>query len=123
MQTRIIDLNCRDKEYKFNISVVSDDVWRNFAHDIVLAKGEYIKNLELNGYKVVIRDNKVKFKLFYKDSFYHELEYHLDEFGRISKNYQDIASTLWQDIMIGYYGEDYKKALRAKIVANIEKSI
>jgi hypothetical protein len=39
MQTRIIDLNCKDKEYNFNLSIVSEIDWKNFAHDIVLAKG------------------------------------------------------------------------------------
>ncbi len=123
MQTIVIDLNCKDKEYNFNMSVISEKEWNDFAHDIVLAKGEYIKDLELNGYKVVIRDNKAKFKLFYKDSCYHELEYHLDEFGRVSKNYGDVTSALFQDIMIEHYGEDYKKALRTKMSTVIEQTI
>lgn len=123
MQARVIDLNCKDKEYKFNISVIGEDKWRDFAHDVVLAKGEKLKDLELNGYKVVIRDNKVKFKLFYKDSFYHELEYHLDEFGRSSKSYGDVVSALWQDVMMEYYGEDYKKTLKHKMTANVVRTI
>ena len=123
MQARLIDLNCKDKEYEFNMSVLTENNWNNFAHNVVLAKGEYIKSLELNGYKVVIRDNKAKFKLFYKDSFYHELEYHLDCFGRVSKNYDDIVSSLFQDVMAEHYGEDYENALKLKKSTNIEKSI
>lgn len=111
MQTRIIDLNCRDKEYKFNFSIVSEEEWRDFAHNVVLYKGQNIKTLELNGYKIVIRDNKVKVKLFYQDVAYHELEYHLDEFGRASKNYQDVISEFIQEIMSEHYGEKYEKAL------------
>jgi hypothetical protein len=51
------------------------------------------------------------------------LEYHLDEFARVSKNYGDVASALFQDIMIEYYGEDYKKALRSKVLNQIEQTI
>ena len=113
MQARIIDLNCRDKEYKFNLSVISEQEWRNLAHNIVLYKGQNIKILELNGYKIVIRDNKAKIKLFYQDTAYHELEYHFDEFGRPSKLYQDDVSEFMQEIMLCHYGAEYQKALES----------
>ena len=118
MQTRLINLNCKEKEYKFNMSAISEQDMKNLAYNIVLIKGENVKNLTLNGYKVVIRDNKAKFKLFYQDSFYHELEYYLDEFGRANKNYQDIISELWQDLMRKYYGKEYDDALKAKLSFN-----
>ena len=123
MQTRLINLNCKEKEYKFNMSVISEQDIRNLAHNIVLVKGENVKNLVLNGYKLIIRDNKAKFKLFYQDSFYHELEYHIDEFGRVSKNYQDVVSEFWQDVMRKYYGKEYDEALQVKISSCVDKQV
>ena len=105
------------------MSVISEQDIRNLAHNIVLVKGENIKNLVLNGYKIIIRDNKAKFKLFYQDSFYHEAEYHLDEFGRASKNYQDVVSNLWQDVMREYYGEEYDVALKKHLSLLTETQI
>ena len=96
---------------------------KNLARNIVLVKCENVKNLTLNGYKVIIRDNKAKFKLFYQDSFYHEVEYNLDEFGRISKDYQDVVSELWQDVMRKYYAEEYEDALKKKLSSLTEQQV
>lgn len=123
MQTRLINLNCRDKDYKFNMSVISEQDMKNLAHNIVLVKGENVKNITLNGYKVIIRDNKAKFKLFYQDSFYHEVEYYLDEFGILNQNYQDVVSELWQDVMRKYYGEEYEEVLKDKLSSFVEQQI
>lgn len=115
MKKAIIDLNCKDKDYKFNLSVVTENDWVDFAQAIVLNKGENVEGLQLNGFKVVVRDNKAKIKLYYQDLFYHELEYHLDEFGRNSKNYEDVVSVLFQSIMKKYYGAEYELELSNKL--------
>ena len=115
MKKAIIDLNCKDKEYKFSLSVITEKDWIDLAHAIVLNKGQNIKILTINGFKIVIRDNKAKVKIFYQDSYYHELEYHLDEFGRDSQNYEDEFSQLLQDVMSKHYGQEYKLALTSKL--------
>ncbi len=115
MHSRIIDLNCSQNEYKFNISAIKEEEWVDMAHEIVLAKGENVKELELTGCKVVIRDNKAKFQVFFQDSSYHEHAYHLDVFGRASREYKDLVSLLFQDTMINYYGEEYQTDLEEKI--------
>ena len=115
MQTRIIDLNRKEMNFEFRINVFSSDEWVDFAHQIIWAKGENVRNLELIGLKVVIRDNVAKVKIFYQDAFYHELEYYFDEFGRIDKQYKDVASNIWQQVMLSRYGEKYDIALRSKM--------
>ena len=115
MQTRFINLNCDANEYKFDMSKISNQEWIDMAHTIVLAKGQRIKALELQGIKVVVRDNKTKFKIFFQDSTYHEHEYHLDVFGRISRNYKDIVSELLQETMEHHYGQEYRDALDKKL--------
>lgn len=119
MQTKIIDLNCRDKIYNFNISVVSEDAWTRFAQDVVLERVGTLCRYSITGYRVRIRDNKARVLLCWKDSAYHEFEFQLDEYGRVSRGYSDIISKLWQDIMKSYYGEQYEKELvRLGIVKN-----
>ena len=115
MKKAIIDLNCKDKEYKFSLSVITEKDWIDLAHAIVLNKGQNIKILTINGFKIVIRDNKAKVKIFYQDSYYHELEYHLDEFGRVSQSYEDEFSQLLQDVMSKHYGQEYNLALTSKL--------
>ena len=122
MLVRIIDLNCQEKEYKFDISNLTEHDWKTFAHTVVMDYGEFVKDLTLNGMKVVIRDNKAKVKLFYQDSTYHELQYRLDEFGRISKNYKDIVSTVWQNIMKKRFGQTYETDLNQKF-STIENEV
>ena len=115
MQTKICRLNYRQNEYKFNLAAISESDWVNFAHDSMLELGERDNNLVLNGIKAVIRNNKAKVKLFYQDSAYHQLEYHLDEFGRASKNYRDVISSLFQGVMSKIYGAEYDAALEKKL--------
>ena len=115
MQKKLVNLNCGANEYKFDMSVISDQTWEDMAHNIVLAKGNYVKNLELTGFKIVIRDNKAKFKVFFQDGSYHEHEYHLDIFGRASRKYSDVVSELMQKVMTHYYGEEYSVALSNKL--------
>lgn len=115
MKKAIIDLNCEDKDYKFSLSVITEKDWVDFAHEMVLNKGENALELTLNGFKVVIRDNKAKIKIFYQDSCYHETEYHLDVFGRISKDYNDEVSQLWQAIMRNHHGKEYDETLASKL--------
>ncbi len=118
MQTRIVDLNCKDKEYQFTMSIITDADWKEFAYDIILEMGVYIKEPELTGCKVVIRDNKAKLKVFFQDQAYHELEYRLDVLGRKSKNYQDVVSVLWREKMQKYYGEEYSKFVEVNLGKN-----
>ena len=115
MQSRIIDLNSDQNQYKFSISAIQEKEWSDMAHTIVLAKGQRVKELELTGFKVVIRDNKAKFQVFFQDGTYHEHAYHLDVFGRASRNYKDIVSELFQDVMTAYYGQEYQTALAEKV--------
>jgi len=115
MKKAIIDLNCKDKEYKYSLSVITEKDWVDFVHEVVLNKGENVKILTTNGFKIVIRDNKAKVKIFYQDSNYHELEYQLDEFGRVSKNYEDEISQLLQGIMRKHYGQEYDLDLASKL--------
>ena len=122
MQTKIMDLNCGIN--KFSMSVITEKEWIDMAHAIVLAKGDRAGKLELKDVKVVVRENKAKFKVNFQDSTYHEHEYHLDIFGRASRNYQDVVSQLFQDVMEFHYHGDYKSALDAKLAeinATIEK--
>ena len=121
MLLRIIPLNCREKEYAFNLSVITDDRWSKFVQDIVNARVYDIKNVKINGAKIVVRDNKAKVKLFYQDVDYHEVVLYFDEFGRISKEYKDVVSQIWQDMMSEYYGNKYVGMLNNKLgVSNIE---
>lgn len=115
MQVRMINLNCEANEYKFDMSAITEQEWIDMARDICWENKEYAKALTLNGVKNVVRDNKSKFKVFYQDSSWHELEYRLDVFGRSSRNYQDFVSKLFQDIMAKHYGEEYLMALDAKL--------
>ena len=120
MQVKIMDLNCTEE--KFNLSAISKQEWIDLAHHVILAKGERIKVLELKDVKVVVRENRAKFDVSFQDSDYHEHKYHLDAFGRVSRNYQDIVSQLFQDVMGVHYGEEYKTALNEKL-AEINKAI
>ena len=122
MKKAIIDLNCKDRDYKFSLSVVTEKDWSDFVHEVVLNKGENIKILTTNGFKIVIRDNKAKFKVYYQDSFYHEIEYHIDMYGRASRDYSDSVSKLWQSIMVKYYGKEYQDSLSV-ILKPIEKTV
>ena len=114
MQVRIIDLNCEDKKYKFNLSVVSQDVWLNFMKEVLISRIEFAKTVTITGFKVTIRDNVAKVLLCWKDDLYHEFSCHLDPFGRVSKDYKDIVSEIWQNIMNDYYGEEYQKSIPSK---------
>ena len=120
----LMNLNEKNSNHQFDISVIDEKVWTNLAYDIVLAKGKRVNTLELKSAKIVIRDNKAKFKICFQDDLFHEHEYHLDTFGRASRAYSDIVSEMFQDIMEHYYGEEYKVALDNKLeeVNQIEKN-
>ena len=115
MQIRMIPLNCREKEYLFDLSVISEERWCEFIQAIVQARVSCVENLKINGAKIVLRDNKVKLKLFYQDDSYHEVILYCDEFGRISKDYKDIISQIWQKMVASYYGESYEEELNLKL--------
>ena len=122
MQARIIDLNCKEKEYKFNLSVVSQEMWGRCIRDILMVRASSTKGVIITGFKVTIRDNVAKVMLCWKDDLYHEFTCHLDEFGRISKNYKDLVSEIWQNIMFEYYGEEYRTQLDSKL-DNLNKTL
>ncbi|MBO5954930.1 MAG: hypothetical protein J6Q13_03075 [Clostridia bacterium] len=122
MKTAIIDLNCKDKYYQFNMSQVSNQDWEHFTLNVIIAKVGHIGGYEITGKKITIRDNKAKIMLCWKDVNYHEFQFHLDEFGRSLNNYKDIVSSLWQDVMISYFGDKYRSALESKL-ETIDKSI
>ena len=61
--------------------------------------------------------------MFFQDGLYHEHEYNLDVFGRISKDYLDIVSELFQEMMEHYYGEEYRRALDEQLSNQTDKQI
>lgn len=122
MQARIIDLNCKDKEYKFNLSIVSQDMWLRFIRDVLLVRVSSVEGVSITGFKVTIRDNVAKILLCWKDDLYHEFNFHLDAFGRVSKNYKDLVSEIWQNIMNEYYGDEYRSSLDSKL-GNLNQTI
>lgn len=123
MQFNIVPLNCRDKQYEFNIVAVREDDWIKFVKSVLLARTDNVSSVSLTGFKVVIRDNIAKVVLYWKDEeFYHEFKFHLDPFGRVSKDYKDLVSEIWQNLMGDYYGEEYNSALEAKL-ANLNQTI
>ena len=115
MSLVVMNLNDKNEQHQFDMSVIHEEVWDNLAHDIVLAKGKQVNGLGLKSAKVVVRGNKAKLKICFQDDLYHEHEYHLDVFGRASRNYSDLVSEMFQDIMKHYYGEEYEVALNNKL--------
>ena len=113
--TVVKDFN--EGEYKFNISVMSSKDWTNFTLDVLTARLDTIKGVKLSGTKVSVRDNVAKVMISWEtaDNAYHEFEFHLDEFGRKSKNYQDLVSNIWQNQMSKFYDKEYVQALQAKL--------
>ena len=110
-------LNLNEKEYKFDLSVISVNSWTQFMFDVLLARVDNIKAVKTPSIKYNIRDNVAKVVISWlgeKDS-YHEFTCHLDEFGRISKNYQDVVSEIWQNKMADYYNEEYVQDLNTKL--------
>lgn len=115
MQTVVVDVNEKN-DNKFNISVVSKDDWTKFTKTIIVGRLNEDKSVKMLGSFVNIRDNKAKVKICWEDNLYHEFEFHIDEFGRSSKGYQDLVSQIWQNIMTDYYQEEYVIELDAKLV-------
>ena len=115
MPVVLINLNDKDASYQFDMSVVDEEAWSIMAQEIVLAKGKRVKSLALKSAKVVIRENKAKFKVCFQDDLYHEHEYHLDVFGRDSRDYLDLVSEMFQDTMKSYYGAEYEEALNQRL--------
>ena len=115
MQSIISDLNCSEKEYKFNLSDLTREEWTKFARDVLITCLPVLRGTRITGYRVKIRDNKAKVLICWKDEAYHEKEFHLDEFGRVSKNYQDVVSNIWQNIMSDHFGKEYNRVLSPKL--------
>jgi len=115
MQYVISDLNCSDKEYKFNLSNLTQEEWTKFSRDVLVSCLPILKGTKITGFRVKIRDNKAKVLICWKDDAYHEYEFHLNEFGRASQNYQDIVSNIWQNLMSARFGEEYNNELNGKL--------
>lgn len=113
--TVVKDFN--EGEYKFNLSTTSSKEWTKLMLDILVARLDSVKGVKITGSKITIRGNVAKVLLAWEDvnQNYHELTFHLDEFGRKSKNYQDLISQIWQNNMSNHYGEDYNQALSLKL--------
>lgn len=113
----IVVKDFNEGEYKFNISVMSSKDWTKFALDVLTARLDSIRGVKMPSTKVTVRDNVSKVLISWEtaDNAYHEFEFHLDEFGRKSKNYQDLVSNIWQNKMSSFYGEEYNQALQAKL--------
>ncbi len=109
----------------FNVSVVSSQDWTKFVLDILTARLDSIRGVKLSGTKISIRDNVAKVVISWKsaDKAYHEFTFHVDEFGRKSKNYQDLVSNIWQNLMSDHFGEEYNHALQLKLDEINVKSI
>ncbi len=102
-----------DKDYKFDLSIMSGKDWTHFMFDVLLSKLENIEGVKTPSIKLSIRDNvaKVMISWLELDESYHEFTFHLDEFGRKSENYQDLISNIWQNIMTEHYHEAYIQEL------------
>lgn len=117
----VIDLN--DKEYKFNLSNLTEQDWNNFTTD-VLANRIDVEGIDIVGYKLKIRDNEANILICWREpGAYREKQLVLDEFGRHSKGYQDFASKSLQNLMVAHYGKEYIDELNSKLEEVKNKSI
>ena len=115
MDVRVVPYDGDNKKFQFNISNISKESWKTFVLDILIARLPETKGVTLIDNYVEIRDNVAKVQICWQDKFYHEFKFHLDEFGRKSKEYSDIVSEIWQNVMTDYYQEEYVDALDAKL--------
>ena len=106
-----------EEKHQYSISVVSSKEWTKFMLDVLTARLETVKGVKLGGTKITIRDNVAKVMISWtsNNNAYHEFTFHVDEFGRKSKNYQDLVSNIWQNLMSEKYGIEYNKALQSKL--------
>lgn len=114
MRTIVIDVNEKNNA-RYSISAVTKEDWDKLIKSVILNRVQNSESIKLYPSFVNIRDNVAKVKICWEDDFYHEFECHVDEFGRKSKEYQDIVSQIWQNIMTEYYQEDYVQELNAKL--------
>ncbi len=114
MKTLVIDSQVQSGN-KYDISVVSKKDWDKFIKSVLLARVENVKSLKIFPTFITIRDNRAKVKMSWEDNNYHEFTFHINEFGRESKNYQDIVSEIWQNIMADYYFEEYVDELNSQL--------
>ena len=121
MINAVIDLN--DKEYKFNLSNLTEQDWNNFTTDF-LANRIDIEGIDIVGYRLKIRDNVANIFICWREpGAYCEKQLLLNEFGRPSKDYQDFASKSLQNLMISHYGQEYVEELNANLKEVKNKSI
>jgi len=114
MKGKIFDLNERNKDYKFNLSVVKKDEWDALITYMLLemSKRERIKSDY--SYSVNIKENIATIGLSWNDGEFHEVVRKLDAFGIVGTDYQDFISLCWQYIMSNHYDEEYVMELQAK---------
>lgn len=114
MITRIIDLN--DKEFKFNLSNLTEQDWNNFTRDVLADRLTVVEGIDIVGYRLKIRDNVANIFICWREpGAYREKQLVLNEFGRHSKDYQDFASKSLQNLMVAHYGKEYIDELNAKL--------
>ncbi len=116
METRVVDYTCKDNQHEFNISKVSKQDWNKFSREVLISRVNATQRITVKDASVVIRDNVAKYNVAWQDALgYHEFACHLDPFGRASKNYSDLVSEIWQNIMTDYYGKEYQTELNKEL--------
>ncbi len=109
-------LNLNEKTYKFDLSKISDEDWNKFMFDVLLARLDNVRVVKSPMIRPSIRDNVAKVQISWNEvKSYHEFTFHVDEFGRQSKKYQDLVSNVWQNLMTEYYQEEYVQELNVKL--------
>ena len=111
----IVGDNNSNNQSKFDILSVSKQDWDRFIKSVLLERAQQTKGIKLYPASVTVRENRAKVIIRWEDKNYHEFIFHIDECGRVSKNYQDIVSQIWQNIMTEYYGEEYVAELNARL--------
>ena len=114
MNFKLLNLDDKNKDFKFNLSTISEQDWKFFLEDVVLNISEK-KQVRSIMASVTIRDNKAKIKLAYEDGNYHEISMTIDAFGSAAHNYSDNVSHIWQDVMGARFGKDYNTELKANV--------
>ena len=109
-------LNLNEKSYKFDLSIISEEDWNKFMFEVLLARLDNVRFIKVPTIKAIIRDNIAKVQISWVEGkSCHDFTFHLDEFGRKSKNHQDLISNIWQNLMTEYYHEEYVQALNSKL--------
>ena len=116
MLFRLLNLNEKDKHYKFDLGELVIPDWDVFFEGVAVANsGQIPRRLKIEQARVTIRDNVAKVKMTYIDNAFHDLSIVVDQFGVKSSGYSDDASKVWQKMMGDKFGQDYLDELNAVI--------